>query len=125
MIGLEANRALFAHAAYTFFAAVVFSDKETSTFIRSVLSITIYLINALFLLHFSYAFLHALREFVITYKHGEEVARELGPHVGFFHKVYYLISAETRMMARRMRNMFSVKDRNRKKSHRSHRTNRV
>lgn len=96
-------------AAITFFSAVVFSDPGISTIIRSIFSVVVYLVNALFLVHFCYAFGHAVREFVVTYKYGEDAARELGPHIGFFRRVYYLVSDELKSMIRHLQSMFRKK----------------
>lgn len=98
-------------AAITFFSAVVFSDPGISDIIRTLFTVIVYSVNALFLAHFSFAFVHSIREFVIAYKYGEDAARELQPHVGFLKIVYYMVTAEMKSLSRYLRSIFRKKKR--------------
>ncbi|GMH44702.1 hypothetical protein BSKO_12654 [Bryopsis sp. KO-2023] len=91
--------------ACTFFAAVVFSDAEVSEVGRLLLSIFVYTVNLLFVLHFTATFVRAVHEYVISYKEEEEEEggqRDLpDQNIGFFKKVWYLLVTKTIRILRR------------------------
>ncbi|GMH44726.1 hypothetical protein BSKO_12678 [Bryopsis sp. KO-2023] len=79
--------------ACTFFSAALFSQPNLSRVGRVLLSIFVYGINVVFVLHFTVTFVRAVHEYVISYKEeDEEMTREApGENVGFSQKVWYLV----------------------------------